>query len=95
MDSSTAQNLFVQGSTYWQFAAFLDVPEGTEFGIDYHRWHVGPRFKGVKMIPPGLHYFHFSVVNRREDTRQSAPRVGFFKFLHQGEVRHGSLSDVM
>jgi hypothetical protein len=30
----------------------LDMPVGTEFGVDYNSWNVGPRFRGVKMIPP-------------------------------------------
>lgn len=40
----------------------LDVPEGTEFGIDKHCWRAGPKFKGVKLIPPGLHYVFYSYV---------------------------------
>uniref|UniRef100_A0A3P9CK24 Protein AAR2 homolog n=1 Tax=Maylandia zebra TaxID=106582 RepID=A0A3P9CK24_9CICH len=32
----------------------LGVPQGTELGIDCKSWQVGPRFRGVKMIPPGL-----------------------------------------
>uniref|UniRef100_A0A3P9D0N2 Protein AAR2 homolog n=1 Tax=Maylandia zebra TaxID=106582 RepID=A0A3P9D0N2_9CICH len=31
----------------------LGVPQGTELGIDCKSWQVGPRFRGVKMIPPG------------------------------------------
>lgn len=30
----------------------LDVPPGTEFGIDLRAYDVGPRFEGVKMVPP-------------------------------------------
>lgn len=26
-----------------------------EFGIDCNEWVTGPKFKGIKMIPPGLH----------------------------------------
>lgn len=37
----------------------LDVPEGTEFGIDYGSWSVGPKFKGVKLVPPGVHYVYY------------------------------------
>ena len=40
----------------------LDMPVGTEFGIDYNSWHVGPKFKGVKMIPPGLHFVYYRFV---------------------------------
>lgn len=34
----------------------LDVPPGTTFGLDCMSWTTGDRFKGVKMIPPGVHY---------------------------------------
>ncbi len=35
----------------------LDVPEGTEFGIDMRSYAVGPHFEGVKMVPPrGVHF---------------------------------------
>ena len=62
----------------------LDVPEGTEFGIDYKSWNVGPLFKGIKMIPPGLHFVSYSSVNNR--TGQSAPRTGMFCFLKWQDV---------
>jgi len=37
----------------------LDVPIGTEFGIDNHSYIVGDRFKGVKLIPPGVHFVYY------------------------------------
>ena len=33
----------------------MDVPPGTEFGIDCTLFEVGEKFRGVKMVPPGLH----------------------------------------
>ena len=33
----------------------LDVPEGTEFGVDLRTYSVGAKFRGMKMVPPGLH----------------------------------------
>ena len=33
----------------------MDVPPGTEFGIDCVLFTVGEKFRGVKMVPPGLH----------------------------------------
>jgi hypothetical protein len=41
----------------------LDVPETTEFGIDYGSWSIGPKFKGVKLIPPGVHYVYYRYAN--------------------------------
>lgn len=58
MDQIKAQKLFDYGATL----IFIDVPEGTEFGIDSNAWSVGPKFKGVKMIPPGVHFIYFSPV---------------------------------
>ena len=41
------------------FLLCLDVPEKTEIGIDYNSWHTGERFKGIKMIPPGVHFVFY------------------------------------
>ena len=71
MDPEVAKRLHADGATL----IVLDVPEGTEFGIDYFSWNVGPRFKGVKMIPPGLHFIYYSAVNTGG---QTAPRTGMF-----------------
>ncbi|MCP9261319.1 hypothetical protein DINM_004694 [Dirofilaria immitis] len=49
MPSSLANHLYENGA----FMIFLNVPQTTEFGIDYKSWHVGPKFLGLKMIPPG------------------------------------------
>ena len=55
MDQPTARHLFDEGAIF----LFLDVPVGTEFGIDYNSWQVGAKFKGVKMIPPGIHFIYY------------------------------------
>ena len=54
MDQDLARRLLVEGGTL----LVLDVPEGTNFGIDLKSWETGERFKGVKMIPPGLHFIY-------------------------------------
>ena len=46
MDQERAKKLFDYGATF----IFLDVPEGTEFGMDCNVWTLGPKFKGVKMM---------------------------------------------
>jgi A1 cistron-splicing factor AAR2 len=61
----------------------IGVPEGTEIGIDYNSWNVGHQFKGIKMIPPGLHFIYYSAVNK--DQSQTAPRTGFFYWFKQKE----------
>ena len=55
MDPELARRLFAEGGVL----VLLDVPERTEFGIDFNCWSVGPRFKGIKMIPPGLHLVYY------------------------------------
>ncbi|KAL5463941.1 hypothetical protein EMCRGX_G032893 [Ephydatia muelleri] len=79
MDQKVAKKLFEEGA----FLVLLDVPEKVEFGIDYNCWNVGPLFKGVKMIPPGLHFVFYSAVSREG---QTAPRTGFFHFFQRQEV---------
>jgi len=51
----------------------LDVPCKTFFGIDYLTFEVGPKFKGVKMVPSGAHFIHTSI--------QDDGRMGFFIWL--------------
>ena len=55
MDQDTAKVLFNEGATF----VLQNMPEGSEFGIDYNSWTTGPKFRGVKMIPPGIHYIYY------------------------------------
>ncbi|XP_022109074.1 protein AAR2 homolog [Acanthaster planci] len=80
MDQDTARQLFEEGATL----LFLNVPLGTEFGIDYNTWNTAEHFKGVKMIPPGVHFVYYSAVNVRD--RCTAPRMGFFHCFRRREV---------
>lgn len=79
MDQVIARRLLIEGATF----VFLDVPMGTEFGIDMKSWNTGDKFKGVKMIPPGLHYVYYSAVNKDGDC---APRVGFVYDFKKSEM---------
>ncbi|KAI9595470.1 A1 cistron-splicing factor [Syncephalis fuscata] len=60
MDQETAQQLFYR----YAVLLLLDAPDGLEFGIDYNSWTIGPRFQGVKMIPPGIHLIYYSVTDK-------------------------------
>jgi A1 cistron-splicing factor AAR2 len=51
LDPDAARELVLRGAAL----IFLDVPEGTALGIDQRTFLVGPNFKGVKMVPPGMH----------------------------------------
>uniref|UniRef100_T1IJM4 Protein AAR2 homolog n=1 Tax=Strigamia maritima TaxID=126957 RepID=T1IJM4_STRMM len=79
MDPDVARTLFREGATL----IFLDVPPKTEFGIDHNTWNVGTEFKGVKMIPPGIHFVYYSAVS---SDNQTAPRTGFFHSFKKGEI---------
>nr|XP_022325747.1 protein AAR2 homolog isoform X2 [Crassostrea virginica] len=80
MDQETAQVLFREGA----IMVCLDVPEGTEFGIDYASWTVGPQFKGIKMIPPGIHFIYYSA--RDKHSGEIIPRTGTFIDFQQKSV---------
>ena len=55
MDQKLANKLFEDGA----FLFILDLPVGTEFGIDLNIWNTGEKFKGVKLIPPGFHFVFY------------------------------------
>lgn len=79
MDQDTANNLFSEGAIF----ILLDVPLHTEFGIDYNSWRTGPNFKGVKMIPPGIHFIYFSASDKNGNL---GIRNGFFHNFKHKEV---------
>lgn len=60
----------------------LDCPEGILFGIDYSAWAVGPKFMGVKLVPPGLHFIYCS--GSAEEV--GATRSGFFLYMRPQDV---------
>jgi len=64
---------------------FLGVPKGVHIGVDYWNFVVGEKFKGIKFVPPGVHYVWFSsmIGGGNEDM---APRVGFFVWLDAQDV---------
>ncbi|RUS85741.1 hypothetical protein EGW08_006535 [Elysia chlorotica] len=83
MDQENAQKLFEQGAMF----VLHDFPERSEFGVDYMSWNTGPNFKGLKMIPAGIHFIYYSSVNTEGER---GPRSGFFYNFSPQEivVRH-------
>ncbi|CAG4916624.1 unnamed protein product [Colias eurytheme] len=79
MDQETAKKLLVDGGTF----VFLGVPEETQFGIDMQCWNTEEDFRGIKMIPPGLHYIHYSAVSK--GTGDVSPRSGFMHYFQKKE----------
>eukprot|EP01138_Halocafeteria_seosinensis_P000968 gb/GECG01000991.1/.p1 GENE.gb/GECG01000991.1/~~gb/GECG01000991.1/.p1 ORF type:complete len:438 (+),score=66.17 gb/GECG01000991.1/:1-1314(+) len=66
----------------------LNTPPGTRMGLDGYSWQAGPYFRGIKMIPPGMHYFHYSPTHRGGQQGESvAPCTGFFFELQRGTIK--------
>ncbi|CAM9816234.1 unnamed protein product [Ascophyllum nodosum] len=55
MDDEQARRRLLEGGYF----VAMGVPPGIEFGIDLKSYQTGPRFRGVKMIPAGLHLAHY------------------------------------
>ncbi|KAB2015979.1 hypothetical protein ES319_D08G064200v1 [Gossypium barbadense] len=72
MDADKALELLKSGATL----LLLDVPQYTLIGIDTQVFSVGPAFKGIKMIPPGVHFVFYSSSTR--DGKEFSPITGFF-----------------
>lgn len=80
----------------------LDVPPGTEVGIDYVAWQTGRDFAGIKMIPAGAYLtstmmhlrtltittpgIHFFYFSARSKLGDMAARSGFFLRMKPGQV---------
>ncbi|MEW5306662.1 MAG: hypothetical protein WDW36_009113 [Sanguina aurantia] len=80
MDADTAHDLTQHGGTL----LLLGVPLGTIFGLDQQAFVVGPKFKGVKMIPPGAHFVSYRAVSVASG--DVAPSCGFFVFMAARQV---------
>lgn len=81
MDQETARHLLATGAVF----VLEGLPLGSEFGIDMNVYSVGPKFRGVKMIPPGIHFVYFSSLSEH-DRHSLSPRSGFFKFFAEKEM---------
>lgn len=60
-----------------------EMPVNSEFGIDYECWRTGEKFRGVKMIPPGVHFIYYSVADKYG---QLGMRSGIFHEFHTNET---------
>uniref|UniRef100_A0A7S1XRE8 AAR2 splicing factor homolog n=1 Tax=Phaeomonas parva TaxID=124430 RepID=A0A7S1XRE8_9STRA len=50
------------------FLVLLGVPEGLDVGLDCRHQKILARFRGFKMVPPGLHLLHYGWGGRGGDT---------------------------
>ncbi|PNW83398.1 hypothetical protein CHLRE_05g244750v5 [Chlamydomonas reinhardtii] len=80
LDADVAQQLAEQGGAL----LVLGLPEGSYFGIDHMAFHVGPRFQGVKMLPPGVHFAAYSVPGSARHGGGMGPLTGFFFSVDKG-----------
>ncbi|KAM3393488.1 hypothetical protein ACQJBY_014289 [Aegilops geniculata] len=80
MDPEAATELARKGVTL----LLLDVPQHTLLGLDTQVFSVGPRFRGIKMVPPGPHFLHYCSPSRHGN--EFAPTVGFFLTTHPSQV---------
>ncbi|KAL3625610.1 hypothetical protein CASFOL_030555 [Castilleja foliolosa] len=93
MDLETALELVKHGATL----LLLDDPQHTLIGVNTQMYYSGPNFKGVKMIPPGIHFLYYSSSNR--EGIEFSPVIGFFvdakasQKWDQKEERFVKLSD--
>lgn len=79
MSQEMAKKLFTNGGVL----VFLHLPVGSIFGIDMEIYRVAEKFRGVKMIPPGFHFIHYSSVSKEGET---GPRNGFFHYFAPKEI---------
>jgi A1 cistron-splicing factor AAR2 len=79
LDPEAARRLAGAGATL----LLLDVPHGTLLGLDQQVFTVGPRFKGVKMVPPGVHMLSYQATDLRGG---ASPAVSTFLALGPREV---------
>ena len=56
---------------------------GSYIGVDHQAFAAGPKFRGVKMLPPGPHFFSCRPVGGSGDV---APTTGFFVHLAAKQV---------
>ncbi|GIL64627.1 hypothetical protein Vafri_18522 [Volvox africanus] len=74
LDANVAKQLVDQGGVL----LVLGLPEGAYFGIDHMAFRCGPRFRGIKMIPPGPHFACYSVPGAEHRGGSMGPVTGFF-----------------
>lgn len=81
MDQSIACELVKRGGTL----VFLDAPEGTSIGIDQTSFLIGPKFKGVKMVPSGVHAVSYAA-HGKDESLAFGPKTAFFLDIQMGEI---------
>lgn len=60
------------------FFILTDPPESLDFGIDTMSYETGPNFRGISLIPSGIHFIYHSL--------GMGMRQGYFKFFAKGDI---------
>jgi A1 cistron-splicing factor AAR2 len=79
-DAEQARRLVETGGSL----LLLDVPPSTQFGINQQMFLVGPKFRGLKMLPPGPHFVYYSSKSRYG--MDTSPTIGFFLHVRPSQV---------
>uniref|UniRef100_A0A7R9U7N6 AAR2 splicing factor homolog n=1 Tax=Pinguiococcus pyrenoidosus TaxID=172671 RepID=A0A7R9U7N6_9STRA len=66
MDRRSASQKLEDGS----FLVLLESPEGLDVGLDCNHQHVLTKFRGFKMVPPGVHFLHYGWGGKGGDSGQ-------------------------
>ena len=77
MDQETANRLFHE----YGCLLLLNFPSEYNFNIDNQIWVTNEKFKGLKLIPPGPHYIHFS-----EKGQEYGEKFGFFIYFKKSLI---------
>ena len=59
----------------------INSPEGISIGLDNQEWQVTPKFKGFKLVPPGMHYLHYTLSEEKHMFR-----VGMCLWIVPGQI---------
>jgi A1 cistron-splicing factor AAR2 len=79
MDLDEAKRLFHEGA----IIIMLDAPTNFKVGIDGVFWTVGPKFRGIKMIPLGLHFISYHLLGQGDE---AGALTGFLHFFQRKEI---------
>ncbi|KAG0344856.1 a1-alpha2 repression [Podila humilis] len=81
MDNNTLKRLFKAGA----ILLVLDAPQNQlEFGIDVNCWNTGPKFKGIKIIPPGAHFVYYSLHTSKNKPTEPQDESGTMEVTEGG-----------
>ncbi|KAG0026276.1 a1-alpha2 repression [Podila clonocystis] len=81
MDNDTLKRLFKAGAVL----LVLDAPQNQlEFGIDVNCWNTGPKFKGIKIIPPGAHFVYYSLHTSKNKPTEPQDESGTMEVTEGG-----------